>query len=598
MCQNGFHQNGFHLLVFVLLFSTAGLITASCTDITSGASGTEAGATHSHATGHSHAELPSMTPSAYPDRIVLNLAQDPASTLNVTWRTDTTVTGAKAQIAPARAEPSFYTKARTVPAETTPLPAGEVDQANVPAKYHSVTFEDLEADSLYAYRVGDGTHWSEWIHARTACDGPEPFSFIYLGDAQNNVRSHWSRLIRQAYSDASNVSFMLHAGDLVNNAHRNVEWGHWNEGGSFIHRMVPSVAVPGNHEYEGYEHWTEKDTFDVEVEVSGTEMTGTVIEPDGDPKSVKATSEEAVPSDKSYPAGEWTFTVDRRDIDGMLRIERESSGYTATLTTEEGTEYPFQNVSVDENTFTGEFLREWEKESAERLSIHWRPQFTLPENGPEGLEETVYYLDYQGMRVIGLNSEAARNDEEVLAKQTEWLKSTLKEARQDDDIRWIVATFHHPMFSSGEGRTNERLRKEWTPLFDEYNVDLVMQGHDHTYARGQTQNLTQGVSARSPSGGTVYVNSVSGAKMYEIKPDRWESFDGIDMERGGENTQLYQVIRVERDTMRYRSYTATGTLYDAFDLVRRPDKPNEMIELDVADTPERTHENTLEYARP
>jgi hypothetical protein len=155
------------------------------------------------------------------------------------------------------------------------------------------------------------------------------------------------------------------------------------------------------------------------------------------------------------------------------------------------------------------------------------------------------------------------------------------------------------MFSSGEGRNNERLREKWVPLFDEYNVDLVMQGHDHTYARGRrTQNLKQGVNARSPVGGTVYVNSVSGAKMYEIKPDRWEGFDRIEMQRGGENTQLYQVVRVQADTMKYRSYTATGTLYDAFDLVRQPDGPNRMVERPVAGAPERTHENTLEYARP
>ncbi len=35
-----------------------------------------------------------------------------------------------------------------------------------------------------------------------------------------------------------------------------------------------------------------------------------------------------------------------------------------------------------------------------RLSVQWRPQFTLPENGPEGLEETVYYMDYQDARII------------------------------------------------------------------------------------------------------------------------------------------------------------------------------------------------------
>ncbi|WP_103028153.1 fibronectin type III domain-containing protein [Salinibacter altiplanensis] len=581
-------------IVFAVLLVPLCFGLVSCTDATSGT----ASHSHSHATGHSHSELPSAAPSPYPDRVVLNWSKDPASTLSVTWRTDTTVTGAKAQIAPARAEPSFYTEARTVPAQTTPLPADQVDQASVPAKYHSVTFEGLEADSLYAYRVGDGTHWSEWIHAETAADGPDPFSFIYLGDAQNNVRSHWSRLVRQAYSDASSVSFMLHAGDLVNNAHRNVEWGHWNEGGGFIQSMIPNIAVPGNHEYEGYEHWTARDTFDVEVEASGQEMTGTIVEPDGNPEPLEATRSGASSDAASAPVGTWNYNVDNGEYVGTLTVEKGSPDYTATMVSESGTEIPLRDVSVEGSTLTGVFLMEVEKESEEKLSVHWRPQFTLPTNGPEGLKETVYYLDHQGMRIIGLNSEAARNDDEVLATQTEWLRSTLQDARQDDEIRWVVATFHHPMFSSGEGRTNEALRTEWRPIFDEYNVDLVMQGHDHTYARGQVENLTQGVSARSPEGGTVYVNSVSGAKMYEIKPDRWESFDGVEMERGAENTQLYQVVHISRDTLAFRSYTATGEPYDAFDLVKRPSEPNEMIERDVADMPERTHENTIEYARP
>ena len=35
--------------------------------------------------------------------------------------------------------------------------------------------------------------------SRPRRDGPEPFSFIYFGDAQNDVKAHWSRVIRQAY---------------------------------------------------------------------------------------------------------------------------------------------------------------------------------------------------------------------------------------------------------------------------------------------------------------------------------------------------------------------------------------------------------------
>jgi hypothetical protein len=529
---------------------------------------------------------------------VLSWEEDPASSLSVTWRTDSTVTDPKAQIAPALGAPSFYTKAQTVAAETQDLHTHKVTGEHVNAKYHSVTFDGLMADTLYAYRVGDGTHWSEWFHARTASRQPEPFSFIYVGDAQNNVRSHWSRLIRQAYADAPNTDFLLHAGDLVNHAHRNVEWGHWNAAGGWIQSMVPNVAVPGNHEYAGYRTWRARDTFQVEVEASGQKMTGTILEPDGNPEPLEATSS-ADPSADTYPAGDWDYNVDNGEYVGTLQIDGGRSGYSATLVSEDGNEYPLQNVAVDGSTLTGHFLMEVEKESQEKLSVHWHPQFAFPENGPEGMEETVYYLDHQGMRVIGLNSEAAKMDEEVLATQTEWLRSTLRDAEQDEDIRWTVVTFHHPMFSSGEGRSNEALRKAWRPILDEHNVDLVLQGHDHTYARGQTQNLEQGVNAQSPTGGTVYVNSVSGAKMYEIKPDRWEDFDGVEMERGGENTQLYQVVRVGADTIKFRSYTATGTPYDAFDLVRPGDGgPSRMIERSAANQSERTHENTLDYTRP
>lgn len=583
------------LAALLLLMLPLSLFLSAC-DPSSGSAGKEERSAEVHS--HSHDTLPSATPSPYPDRVVLTWADDPASTLSVTWRTDSTVTDAKAQIAPAKGAPSFHTKARTVSATTTPLPAETVDQANVPAKYHSVTFEGLEADSLYAYRVGDGTHWSEWYHAETASSQPEPFSFIYVGDAQNNVRSHWSRLIRQAYADAPDVSFAIHAGDLVDNAHRNLEWGHWNEAGGFIQSMVPNVAVPGNHEYAGYTRWEERDTFTVEVTADGQTMTGTIIEPDGNPEPLEATRDDAAPSSEDDPVGDWDYNVDNGEYVGTLTIEQGSPEYTAKMVSEGGTEIPLQNVSVDGTTLTGAFLMEVEKESEEKLSVHWRPQFALPENGPEGLKETVYTLDHQGMRIIGLNSEAAGNDDEVLATQTEWLTSVLKEAANDPEIRWTVATFHHPLFSSGEGRSNEALREAWRPLFDKYNVDLVLQGHDHTYARGRSENLKQGVNARSPKGGTVYVNSVSGAKMYEVKPDRWDDFKGIEMERGGENTQLYQVVRVRQDTLKYRSYTATGTPYDAFDLVKQDNGPSEMIERPPADTEERTHENTLDYTRP
>ncbi|MFO7998151.1 MAG: metallophosphoesterase family protein [Marinilabilia sp.] len=427
---------------------------------------------------HSHQGEPGEYPTPYPDRINITWTGDPATSFAVTWRTDSTVGQGQAHIAPATPAPQFYRHAETFDSEITRLKSGNVEASGGSANYHTVVFEELKPNTLYAYKVGHDEHWSEWFQFRTASKGQKPFSFIYVGDAQNGILSHWSRSIRTAYAEEPAARFVVHAGDLVNRAHRNVEWGRWNRAGAFIQSKLPGIAVPGNHEYESYT----------------------------------------------------------------------------------------------------------EGQDEEKLSIHWRPQFEFPHNGPEGLEETVYYLDYQGMRIIALNSN------EQIDKQTQWLERVL----QDNPNRWTVVTHHHPIYSSGEGRNNEKLRSSWQPVYNKYGVDLVMQGHDHTYARGQTENIAGGVNVKDTSSGTAYVNSVSGAKMYDLGKEGWKSFGG-EMQRSAENTQLYQIVHVSTDTMKYRAYTVTGELYDAFDLVQQEgQKANKMIEKTV-EVQQRTFDNTIPY---
>jgi 3',5'-cyclic AMP phosphodiesterase CpdA len=378
-------------------------------------------------------------PALVPRRVVLTWRDDPARTQAVTWRTDGKVDEAFAEIAEAGANPRFGATARRSPARTTPVP---VDDTVV--YYHEARFSALRPATQYAYRVGDGETWSEWFHFRTASTDPDPFSFIYLGDAQNDIRSLWSRAIRSAFMAAPHARFVLHAGDLVNVGESDREWGEWFSAGGWLNAMIPQVPAVGNHEYG--------------------------------------------------------------------RLDRDDSG---------------------------------------ELSRFWRPQFALPEDGPEGLTETVYAFDYQGVRVIVLNSQ--RDD--MLAEQAAWLEARLKDNRN----RWTVVAFHHPVFSLATTRDNPRLRDAWKPLFDAYGVDLVLQGHDHTYGRGQ--NLAEGTSHRE-DGGPVYVVSVSGPKMYEVGQQRdWAT-------RRGANLQLYQIISVSNQTLRYEARTVTGELFDAFEIAK------------------------------
>ncbi len=69
--------------------------------------------------------------------------------------------------------------------------------------------------------------------------------------------------------------------------------------------------------------------------------------------------------------------------------------------------------------------------------------------------------------------------------QTRWLEHTLARARRDPQIDWIIVQMHQDALSSsitGNG-SDLGIRREWLPLFDRYQVDLVLCGHDHDYER-------------------------------------------------------------------------------------------------------------------
>ncbi len=429
-------------------------------------------------------------PTPMPDRIVLTLNGDPRTTRAVSWRTSIEVSKGIAEIAEAEANPYFSEKSKQLEATSQALKT-DINTAH----FHTVIFKDLQPGKKYAYRVGDGTNWSEWFHFQTATAKNEPFSFIYFGDAQNNIRSMWSRVIREAYSDAPKAAFLLHAGDLINTAESDAEWGEWCGAGAWVNAMMPNVAIPGNHE---------------QAKLANNQR---------------------------------------------------------------------------------------------RLSHHWRPQFEFPQNGPKGLEESCYTLTYHNMLLVAMNS----NEQPEL--QAEWLEQVLAENKTP----WVVCTFHHPIFSTGKDRDNAELRRLWKPIFDKYKVDLVLQGHDHTYGRTGLQvpstlehertapakaatsttssvgaatavqtvaatlpatlaNVPTGVQQVDQQTGTVYVVSVSGPKMYNIQRQPF-------MKRLAEDTQLYQVIHIGGDKLRFEARTAIGELYDAFELHKQPGKINELVEI-------------------
>ncbi len=374
-----------------------------------------------------------------PERIILNLTAEPATSQAVTWRTPAAVTTPQAQIVPAKASPDLERDALSVAASTESVTVEEKKYY-----YHAALFDSLTPNTVYAYRVGDGTVWSEWNQFQTAEAAEVPFQFVYLGDPQNEIYSKCSRVFRLAYQKAPAARFWLMAGDLVNTGTSESEWEELFDALGWIVQATSILAVPGNHEYNFFH------------------------------------------------------------------------GYGIT---------------------------------SGGLSPFWRPQFTLPENGPEGLEETVFYVDYQNTRFIGLNGNT------LLEEQAAWLPTVLAA----NPNRWTIVSIHQPIYASAKNRDNPHLQNLFLPIFDKFGVDLVLQGHDHCYSR--SHKLFAGKVVADSSAGTVYVVSVSGPKIYELNP-QYQSL----MAKMDTGKQLFQVIAISHDRLLYESWTANGELFDTFEL--------------------------------
>ncbi|MHB1560721.1 MAG: purple acid phosphatase family protein [Isosphaeraceae bacterium] len=188
----------------------------------------------------------------------------------------------------------------------------------------------------------------------------------------------------------------------------------------------------------------------------------------------------------------------------------------------------------------------------------YRANFALPSNGPPGIDAgLVYSFEASDAFFAVLDSTLAVWDPAMARRQAEWLDSALARTR----ARWKIAVFHHPVYPSHPWRDMPALREHWVPVFDRHHVDLVLQGHDHSYQR--THPLRNHHRATGPERGTIYLIAVSGDKYVE-----GAHRDGV--AKAMSHVSTYQAIEVDPATRRltYEARTADGRLVDSFAITK------------------------------
>ncbi|MET3806034.1 hypothetical protein ABIB25_003043 [Nakamurella sp. UYEF19] len=135
----------------------------------------------------------------------------------------------------------------------------------------------------------------------------------------------------------------------------------------------------------------------------------------------------------------------------------------------------------------------------------------LPGTGPKGCP-SVYSFIYGNVAVISLDAndlsaEIQTNTGYSGGAQLKWLEATLKEWRTNqhvaETIDFVVAFFHHCAYSTTNNHASDGgVRDALDPLFTKYQVDLVVQGHNHLMER--TDPIKNGKATRkAPDGSTI-----------------------------------------------------------------------------------------------
>lgn len=178
---------------------------------------------------------------------------------------------------------------------------------------------------------------------------------------------------------------------------------------------------------------------------------------------------------------------------------------------------------------------------------------TLPENGPKEIgPERAYHFDYGNALFVVLDGNQPPDT------QAPWLEEQLRSSK----ATWKFAVYHQPAYSSEPGRDNPDIREQWGRLFDQYHVDMALQGHDHGYLR--TKPMRAGQEVASPAEGTVYVVSVSGTKYYDVGEFPYAA-------KTMDHTSTYQVIDIQTGTenkLTYRAYDLDGNVRDELVIVK------------------------------
>ena len=127
--------------------------------------------------------------------------------------------------------------------------------------------------------------------------------------------------------------------------------------------------------------------------------------------------------------------------------------------------------------------------------------------------------------------------------QLGWLEKQLRES----NAAWKICYFHHPLYSDGKFHGPDLdLRSVLAPLFQKYQVNVVLSGHEHVYERLKPQN-------------NIYYFVLGNSGQLRFNNLRLSS----QMEAGFDTDRDFMLVEVEGDDFYFQTITESGATIDS-----------------------------------
>ena len=178
----------------------------------------------------------------------------------------------------------------------------------------------------------------------------------------------------------------------------------------------------------------------------------------------------------------------------------------------------------------------------------YEKMLSLPADSPAGMEGRSYAFTYQNTLFLMMDVTLP------LSEQTAWLEKKLRES----EATWKIAVFHFPPYNGVEPYTD--IQDLWGPIFDRYQVDLVLGGHFHYYMRSEP--IRNGKVQTDPKEGTIYwisIGTTGKNKDIEREPYAAVQFPA---------EHLYQSITIDGKELRAETINLDGEQVDHFVLTK------------------------------